>query len=312
VDHLNFKILVPAIFLAWLLPAPGIQCQEREIKPGDAIEIVVYEHEELSETVVVSPDGKVDSPFLKGIPVVNMTLERFEELLTTQLSRYLERSPLVKVRFVESYPIKVMVLGQVAQPGVYSVQNTSTPQGAVGQAGGFLPGAQLSQIKLIREEGDAANVQVVNLEKFYLEGDPAYLPLLKDGDTIVVPGNPLATGVKVIGGVKNPGNYEIFFRASILDAIYLAGGPTKDARLGKVSVVSQNGQKSHQAHYDVKHILESGNMGTNGNGTLPLVVPGDVVYVPQGTSVWKQFVQVMRDVATFGSLFLIIRYGRRY
>jgi protein involved in polysaccharide export with SLBB domain len=167
--------------------------QERKIKPGDAIEIMVYERPDLSQAVVVGPDGTVDFPFMQGVPVEGMTLQRFQELIVAQLSRYMDRSPLATVRFTETYPVKVTVLGQVVRPGAYSVPNTSTLQGAIGQAGGFIPGAQLAQIKLIRSEGkngnDHKDNHVVNMEKFYLEGDPSTLPILKE-DLIVVPGNP--------------------------------------------------------------------------------------------------------------------------
>jgi protein involved in polysaccharide export with SLBB domain len=308
VDYLKIPVL--AIGLAWLSSVSVAQCQERTIKPGDAIEIVVYEHEELSETVVVSPEGTVDSPFLKGIPVDEMTLERFQEILVTQLSRYMERTPLVKVRFTESYPVRVTVLGQVLKPGKYLIQNTSTIQGAIGEAGGFTSGATLSQVKLIRARGegtngDAAN-QIVNMERFYLQGDPSYLPMLKDGDTIVVPGDPLANAVKVLGGVNNPGSFDVLFPANIVDVIFLAGGPTDDANLSAVKVTSRNGQDTRETQFNVKELLKSRQADR-----MPLVAPGDIVHVPQKALTWKKFVRVMRDVSSFATLYLIIRFGRR-
>lgn len=312
----HLKLITLTLALSWLLPWYGVYGQERKIKPGDALEIVVYEHDELSQTVVVSPEGTVDSPFLEGIPVDDLTLERFKEILVSQLSRYMERTPVIKLRFAESYPIKVTVLGQVAKPGIYVIPNTVTIQGAIGEAGGAVAGAQLSQVKLIRGKHEETNTQamhngvgtqVVNMEKFFLDGDPGYLPALKAGDMIVVPGDPVLTSVKVMGSVNEPGAYDVRFRASLWDVIYLAGGPTSEANLSKVKVISPSGRNSREARYNIKGLEKSKSFET-----IPSVAPGDMVYVPQKAVTWKKFVSVVRDVTTFTTLYVIIRYGRRY
>lgn len=312
----HLKTIKLMLALIWLLSLCGAYGQERKIKPGDAIEIVVYEHEELSQTVVVNSEGMVESPFLKGIPVDDLTLEQFKEILTSQLSRYMDRSPVLKVRFAESHPVKVTVLGQVAKPGIYVIQNTATIQGAIGEAGGAVAGAQLSRVKLIRAKhedtstqimNNGVGTQVVNMEKFYLDGDPDHLPALKDGDTIVVPGDPVITSVKVMGSVNRPGAYDVRFRANLWDVIYLAGGPTAEANLKKVTVISQSGQNFQETRFNIKDWEKPKN-----SEEMPFVAPGDMVYVPQKTVTWKKFISVARDVTTFATLYIVIRYGRRY
>lgn len=275
--------------------------QERLIKPGDAIEIIAPQSAELSRTVVVAADGTVDFPALQGLPVDGITLQRFKEILIAQLSRYLESTPLVMVRFSESYPIKVTVLGQVAMPGLYPIANTATLQGAIGAAGGFIPGAQLSKIKLIRNVNGERSEQVVNMEQFYLNGDPSALPLLKDEDTIVVPGNPLATNVKVLGAVKNPGSYEVFFQTTLLDVIFLAGGATADANLKKIKIVSLTGQNAREVPINIKNLLKAKNFSS-----IPIVVPGDVVYVPEKKVSWGKFLNLLRDLTTLATLYYLI------
>ncbi|MBN1479169.1 SLBB domain-containing protein [candidate division KSB1 bacterium] len=276
-------------------------CQERLIKPGDALEIIAPQSEELSRIVVVEPDGTVDFPAMQGLPVDGITLDRFKEVLVAQLSRYMESTPLMMVRFSESYPIKVNVLGQVAIPGLYQIANTATLQGAIGAAGGFVPGAQLSKIKLIRTRNGEQSEHIVNMEQFYLNGDPSVLPLLQDDDTIVVPGNPLATNVKVIGGVEHPGSYEVFFQTTLLDVIYLAGGPTEDANLKKIKIVSLSGQNAREVPIDIKNLLKSKSYRA-----IPIVVPGDVVYVPKKKVSWRKFFDIVRDLTIFATLYYLM------
>lgn len=298
-----------SIYLILILIPALLFSQERLIKPGDAIEITIptqgAQGSDLSRTVVVAADGTVDFPGLQGLPVDSITLQRFKEILISQLSRYMASTPLVMVRFSESYPIKVTVLGQVALPGLYPIANTATLQGAIGAAGGFIPGAQLLKIRLLRTVNGEKSEQFINMEQFYLNGDPSVLPPLKDEDTIVVPGNPLATNVKILGGVKNPGSYEVFFQTTLLDVIFLAGGPTEDANLKKIKIVSLTGQNAREVPINIKSFLKSKNFKS-----IPIVVPGDVVYVPEKKVSWGKFLNLLRDLTLFVTLYYLISVSR--
>lgn len=280
--------------------------QERLIQAGDAIEIIIPQSEELTGTVVVQQDGTIDFPAMQGLPIDGITLQRFRDILVTQLSRYMETTPLVMVRFSESYPIRVNVLGQVAMPGLHQIANTATLQGAIGAAGGFIPGAQLSKIKLIRTKNEQKTEQIINMEQFYLNGDPSALPMLEDEDTIVVPGNPLATGVKVLGSVENPGSYDVFFQSTLLDVIYLAGGPTDDANLKKIKIVSLTGQDARDVPLKINKMIESNTINS-----IPIVVPGDIVYVPERKLSLRKFFSFVRDLTAIATLYYLIFMTRR-
>jgi polysaccharide export outer membrane protein len=156
-DLKSFSLLV-----AWLclLPLSSAFAQERTIKPGDVIEIVVAGHEELNRSVLVSTQGKIDYPFLEGVPVDGLTLSRLRDLLMHQLSQSLETPPFIEVRFAENYPMAITVLGSVAKPGVYMLHNPAALQSANGEAGGFAAGAQLPQIKLVRKDGKSGSFDV--------------------------------------------------------------------------------------------------------------------------------------------------------
>lgn len=303
---IDSKFLLVLLFIILILnPDLGVS-QERIIKPGDAIEIKVYEHKDLDQTVVVSPEGTINFPFLQGIPIDGMTLGRFQEILIAQLSRFMDRRPLISVRFTDMYPIKVTVLGQVAHPGMYAVANTATLQGAIAAAGGFIPGARLAEVKIIRQKNGQKIHQVVNLENFYIKGDPDYLPLLEDGDTIMVTGNPLETTVKVLGSVLRPGSFQTNLRATLMDVIYLAGGPTKSANMGKIKLIKPAAKATKAIEIDLNNSLTA---GTTEN--LPLVEPGDIIYVPEKWLTWSKIMSFMRDVLTVSSIYIIFRWGRR-
>lgn len=303
---INKNVFLIAFIVALTLPIV-IACQERTIKPGDVIQITVYEHEELSQVVKVDQKGTIDFPALQELPVDGISLQRFQEILIAQLSRYTERAPLVSVRFVQQYPINVVVLGQVANPGIHTTLNTATIQGAISAAGGFVAGAKLAHITIIRKKEDKNNTFEINLEKFYRSGDVQDLPILEDGDTVIVPGNPLATSVKVLGSVERPGSYDITFQTSLLDVIYIAGGPTSDANLKDVRVTSFVNQKIQEKKINIKKMMKSQNLKS-----VPIIVPGDVVYIPQRKLTWRKFINVLRDVTSIVVLYyFIIRIDER-
>lgn len=280
--------------------------QETKIKAGDVIEITVYDNDRLNQYVTVSPEGTVDFLFLKDLPVIDISLEGLQKILTAQLSGYMNRRPLITVRLAENYPVNVTVLGQVERPGIYEVLNVATIQGAISAAGGFRPGAQLSQVKLIRGEGTNKRIEVIDMEDFYQKGDPSYLPALKKDDTIVVPGNPLATTVKVLGDVLRPGSYEVTYRTSLLDAIYLAGGPTGEANMHKVKVVSPTANNTQEARVNLKDFIDAKDFQG-----IPYVKPGDIVHVPTKIVSWRKMINFVRDITYFGTLYVIVRWGRR-
>ena len=275
--------------------------QERIIKPGDAIAIAVYGQEELNQTVTVSPEGTIDFPALQDLPVDGITIQRFRELLVAQLSRYMERTPLVTIRFVDQYPIRITVLGQVKNPGLHTILNTSTIQGAITVAGGFVTGAQLSKIMLVRTENGKMSNHTVNMEHFYRSGDPNQLPDLKNGDSIVVPGNPLASTVKVLGSVKIPGNYEVSFQTALLDLLYMAGGPTTDANLNNIKIGSIADQNMREISINIQELLKSENFQS-----MPIVVPGDIIYVPEKKITWRKVVSFIRDITPIVMIYYFI------
>ena len=128
--------------------------QEEKIEVGDVINIVVYEHDELTKQVTIRPDGTIDFPFVEDLPVAGITLDQLREVITARLSRYTGGRPLVMVNFAEAYTISVAVLGFVKAPGVYEIPVGSTVQGALSMAGGALPRAELERVKVVRGEDD--------------------------------------------------------------------------------------------------------------------------------------------------------------
>ncbi len=308
-----FKRLIIFIILSYIFNPSRILGQEHKIKAGDVIDILVYGHPEMSRVITVNPNGTLDFPLLQNIPVDGLTLNELREIIIVQLSKYIDQKPFVTISLVDTYTINVVVLGQVVRPGSYQIPVNSTVQGAIGQAGGFLPGANLSAIKIIqkKQESNIKNNddQIVDLKAFLINGNPDLLPPLENGDMIVVPSFSSSVSVKVIGEVNRPGSYDIIFgNDNLLDILFLAGGPTNEADLNKILIISPLGEQKQELQINLKDKMISKTYEQ-----IPDVKPGDVIFIPKKKkNIWRNFMTLVRDLTPFISLYYMIRIAGRY
>ena len=142
----------------------------------------------------------------------------------------------------------------------------------------------------------------MDLEAFLEGGEIDFL--VQDKDVVIVPGTLGATNVKVLGGVRNPGSYETFARANILDMLFAAGGPSEDAAVTRVKLISL-GRETREVEISMKELLYS-----KGKVDIPLVYPGDIIFVPQKLVTWRKLIGIGRDISVFVTLNVLIT--RRY
>jgi polysaccharide export outer membrane protein len=277
--------------------------QSQRIEKGDILEIHVYGYEEFSRTVMVEPDGTIDFPLVSNIPVQGLSLDELREILRSQAAKLLGERPIITVRFSLTMNVGVTVLGQVAIPGEYLVAKRATVQGAITRAGGATPRAQLEAVKLIRKKNGETETMSIDMNAFFIQGDPSLLPSLEDGDVIVVPGLPGSYDVKVLGEVQDPGTYQIFSGANLFDALYLAGGPTEDAALNRTRLVTPFRNGSREVQIDINKFLQSEQVKN-----IPEVKPGDIVYIPTRRKFFRNFISVLRDIATIAWPIVMILY----
>jgi len=288
-----FKITILVTCIC-LNTCPDARCQTTKISKGDILEIRVFGHEEFSKTIMVLPNGTVDFPLASDIPIDGLTFDEFRELLKAQAMKYLGEVPIITVRLSQTIMVPVTVLGHVAVPGEYVVAKNATVQGAITRAGGILPKAQFDRIRLIRKHESGTDTLIVNLHQFYLRGDPGLLPLLEEGDIIVVPGLPSFYEVTVIGAVNKPGIYTIYTGATLLNALYMAGGPTEEAALNKVKLISSFGIETREIDIDIKNLIQA-----NKFNDIPVLKAGDIIYVKDKKGILRSIVSFARDFTSF-------------
>lgn len=133
-----------------LVQAAGNFPHERYIiVPDDTLQIRYTYHPEMSQEVVVQPDGKITAILVGQIIVAGMTTAKLEELLVEKTSDQLRR-PEVVVGITKFAVRNVYIGGEVGKPGMVPYRQGLTPLQAIIAAGGFLESASTDSVVLTR------------------------------------------------------------------------------------------------------------------------------------------------------------------
>ena len=120
--------------------------------------------------------------------------------------------------------IRVFVVGDVVQPGSYTVSGHATITHALFASGGVKPIGSLRDIQLKR---NGKLVQRLDLYDLLLNGDTSNDLRLQQGDVIFVP--PVGVTVALSGEVRRPAIYELKGEGTAEELLRLAGGLTPEA-----------------------------------------------------------------------------------
>jgi polysaccharide export outer membrane protein len=157
------------------------------ITPGDVLEITFPFVPELNQTQTVQPDGYVSLKDARDLRAQGRTVEQFRDDVRTIYGEFV-REPVFTVALKEFEKPYFLANGEVQKPGRYELRGATTLTQAVAIAGGFTHGANTARIVLYRQFGDSgAEARQINVGRMYARKDLSEDPLLRPGDTIVVP-----------------------------------------------------------------------------------------------------------------------------
>ncbi len=150
----------------------------------DELMISVWHEPELSQIVVVRPDGMITLPLLNDIKVAGMTTEEMQSMLTEKM-KPLVNEPQVTVIVKAVKSRKVFVVGSVAHQGVFPLIGRKSVLELIAEAGGLGPFAKAGSIRILRKE-NGKQVQLKFNYKKAITGKGSN-PQLMPGDMVVVP-----------------------------------------------------------------------------------------------------------------------------
>lgn len=112
--------------------------------------------------------------------------------------------PLYKIVKGSEISISINLWGFVGGPGHYEVPGSTTLVDLLSFAGGPIPQARLTDVRIIHADTSYENrVQVYNIEEYRDKGDLSQNPYLVPGDTIIVSGRALDVFFQTVSIVTN-------------------------------------------------------------------------------------------------------------
>ncbi|WP_299231533.1 polysaccharide biosynthesis/export family protein [uncultured Bacteroides sp.] len=135
---------------------------------------------------LVNNEGEIDFPVVGRLKVGGLTKNEAEDLIRGKLMPYLKETPIVTVRMAN---YKISVLGEVARPGTFNVNNEKVNiLEALAMAGDMTVYGVRTNVKLIREDADGKReIKELDLTKSDLVLSPYFY--LRQNDIIYVTPN---------------------------------------------------------------------------------------------------------------------------
>lgn len=131
--------------------APTTNGLEYRIGPEDVLHISVWKEDDLDRMVLVRPDGGVSFPLAGDIQVSGRTPVEVQDEIRSRLQRYVPDAEVtVAVETISGYT--VFVLGEVEEPGQFTLGRYVDVVQALTLAGGFTPYASSRNIQILRRQ----------------------------------------------------------------------------------------------------------------------------------------------------------------
>lgn len=170
-----------------LPPSPAPVATEYVIQPGDTISVRVWGQEAISPRSKVRPDGRISMPFLNDVEAAGSTPSALAARIQARLKDFIV-NPMVTVSLEDLRPQQVSVIGEVARPGTFQVEQGAAVLQVLAMAGGMTPFADKDRIMVIRQKPDGNGAQRIRFtysSLTQLEGRAATFRL-QGGDVVVV------------------------------------------------------------------------------------------------------------------------------
>lgn len=163
---------------------PAVQ-PEYIVGDGDMLRISVWKEAEISQNVVVRPDGMISLPLISELRVSGLTPEQIQGQVTEKLKVVLT-NPQVTVTVLEVRSKEVYITGEVGKPGAYQALAPMNVLQLIARAGGLSQFANRKAIYIFRASDPKTRIRV-NYKEVVSGHHPEQNIFLQPGDTVVVP-----------------------------------------------------------------------------------------------------------------------------
>ncbi len=162
---------------------------EYRIGPGDELQVFVWEHDDLSVTIPVRPDGKISTPLVEDMVAEGKTPSQLADDLEVTLGEFV-RAPVVSVivqQFKGQFSEQIRVVGQAENPQALSYREGLTLLDVMIEVGGLTEFAAGNKSKIVRKQGTTQTEMPVRLSDLMKKGMINKNVAMRPGDVLIIP-----------------------------------------------------------------------------------------------------------------------------
>ncbi len=221
--RLQFSSLVLCV-AAMTLSAAALGQSRETLGEGDSVRITVFQNPDLTTETRISERGTITFPLVGEIVLAGLTPSGAEARIAKHLidGKFVLK-PQVSLNVVRVRSRQVAVLGQVAHPGRYALDDTSSNlTDILALAGGVSPTGDDNVTVMVKRNGKTSKLEI-NVPTMYRTGDLSRNLQLENGDTIFVQRAPV---FYIYGEVQRAGAYRLEPAMTVMQALSVGGGVT--------------------------------------------------------------------------------------
>jgi polysaccharide export outer membrane protein len=212
------EVFMKRIVVGLFLLAAAVTAYAQAAKPtdtlgiGDAVRVTVYQQADLTTDARITENGTITMPLIGEVKVAGLSaVDAGTQIGDALKSGKFLKNPQVTVAVTTVRSRQVNVLGMVARPGRYPLDESSSRLAdVIAASGGILTGG--SELVTLVRDGQPTKVDVM-----------AKAVDLKNGDTILVD---RAAQFYIYGEVTRAGAYRVEPNMTVMQAIAAGGGIT--------------------------------------------------------------------------------------
>lgn len=213
--------------------------------PGDEVIIDIWGANQNTIRQQISPEGTINIQKIGPVNLNGLTVAEANDYLKKKLNKIYDgldnpdgSTSDIRLTLGSSRTILINVMGEVVQPGTYSLSSFSTVFHALYRAGGVTDIGSLRNVRLVR---NGKNIATVDVYQFIMKGNVQDDIGLQEGDVVIV--STYDALVEVEGRVKRPMRFEMKKDETLSTLLGYAGGFESEAYTRSVRVVRQNGEE---------------------------------------------------------------------
>lgn len=250
-DHKNPKPLLRygsdifSTFQTTFMPInePNVD-QSYIVDVGDGLRLKVIGSLNIDQKLRVMRDGSISIPEVGKMVVAGLELNQVNAMVKKVISdSFIGNTAFITLTDIRN--IKVYILGNVPNPGLYTLNGNSNVIHAISVAGGINENGSYRNIDLKRS---GVLVGTTDLYQTLINGDTSNNHALRSGDVVLIKSaNKL---VSISGAIARPAIYELKEGENLLSVIEMAGGITGNFLNDYINIASVNNKRPKKVLVD--------------------------------------------------------------